>query len=149
MDDINKKKDDEVSVPSNRSTEFFANERTFLAWLRSSIAIIGLGFVVARFSLFLHEFGVIASKQVTNAVPPPAQIQNSLPSESPSSLLGISMVVLGILLLIYALVNYRKAHDTIESGRPYVSKHFIVYVGSLGLIGFGLIVVAYLLIISI
>ncbi|HWB80194.1 MAG TPA: DUF202 domain-containing protein [Nannocystaceae bacterium] len=33
---------------------FFAAERTLLAWLRTAIAMIGLGFVVARFGLFLR-----------------------------------------------------------------------------------------------
>ncbi|MFY8202182.1 MAG: YidH family protein, partial [Pirellula staleyi] len=32
---------------------YFAAERTLLAWLRTGIAIIGLGFLVARFGLFL------------------------------------------------------------------------------------------------
>jgi len=34
-----------------------ANERTFLAWLRTGIAIGSLGFVVARFDIFLQEVG--------------------------------------------------------------------------------------------
>ena len=34
---------------------FFAAERTLLAWLRTGLAIMGLGFVVARFGLFLSE----------------------------------------------------------------------------------------------
>lgn len=33
---------------------YFAAERTLLAWIRSGVAVIGLGFVVARFGLFLH-----------------------------------------------------------------------------------------------
>jgi len=33
------------------ATEFLANERTFLAWVRTSIAVISLGFVVAKFGL--------------------------------------------------------------------------------------------------
>src|SRR5687768_1343464 len=33
---------------------YFAAERTLLAWLRTGLAVIGLGFVVARFGLFLQ-----------------------------------------------------------------------------------------------
>lgn len=33
---------------------FFAAERTLLAWVRTAVALIGLGFVVARFGLFLQ-----------------------------------------------------------------------------------------------
>ena len=36
-------------------TELLANERTFLAWVRTSIAVMGLGFVVARFGLWIQE----------------------------------------------------------------------------------------------
>lgn len=35
---------------------YFAAERTLLAWVRTAIAVIGLGFVVARFGLFLRLF---------------------------------------------------------------------------------------------
>jgi putative membrane protein len=33
---------------------YFAAERTLLAWIRTGLAVIGLGFVVARFGLFLR-----------------------------------------------------------------------------------------------
>ncbi len=39
----------------DRQREHQANERTFLAWLRTSIALIGFGFAIARFGLFLRE----------------------------------------------------------------------------------------------
>jgi putative membrane protein len=38
-----------------KCTERLAVERTFLAWVRTSIAIISLGFVVAKFSVWLRE----------------------------------------------------------------------------------------------
>jgi putative membrane protein len=34
--------------PQNRAQEHLANERTFLAWIRTTIALISLGFVLAR-----------------------------------------------------------------------------------------------------
>lgn len=43
--------------PDKRGTEHLANERTFLAWIRTSVSIISLGFVVDRFGLFLRELG--------------------------------------------------------------------------------------------
>ena len=42
-----------MSIPPDPRI-FFAAERTLLAWLRTGIAVIGLGFVVARFGLFLR-----------------------------------------------------------------------------------------------
>ncbi len=40
---------------------FLAAERTFLAWIRTGLALMGLGFVVARFGLFLREIQAMQS----------------------------------------------------------------------------------------
>jgi len=40
---------------------YFAAERTFLAWIRTGLALMGFGFVVARFGLFLRELGSTAT----------------------------------------------------------------------------------------
>ena len=36
---------------TKRATEYLANERTFLAWIRTSVAVVSLGFVIARFGV--------------------------------------------------------------------------------------------------
>jgi putative membrane protein len=43
-----------MPTPTSDPRVFFAAERTLLAWLRTGIAIVGLGFVVSRFGLFIH-----------------------------------------------------------------------------------------------
>lgn len=131
----------------DRSTQFLANERTFLAWLRTCIAVIGLGFVVARFSLFLREFGLITMTREGGAIQ--RDLSSSSTAHSPSSILGLGMVGLGIVLAAYAFYNYRKTHRIIESGGTYISKQSIMYVATVGLIAFGAIVIAYLLLISV
>ena len=40
-------------MPGNDPRVFFAAERTLLAWVRTALGLVGLGFVVARFGLFL------------------------------------------------------------------------------------------------
>ena len=42
------------SNPLQRRRVFFAAERTLLAWIRTGVAVMGLGFVVAKFGLFLR-----------------------------------------------------------------------------------------------
>ena len=42
---------------------YLAAERTFLAWIRTGVALMGLGFVVARFGLFLRELEVTRGPQ--------------------------------------------------------------------------------------
>jgi uncharacterized membrane protein YidH (DUF202 family) len=45
------------AVGPNTLRDHLANERTFLAWIRTAIAIVALGFVVAKFGLVLREIG--------------------------------------------------------------------------------------------
>ena len=61
---------------------FFAAERTLLAWVRTGLAIIGIGFVVERFGLFIR---IIAAEHDAAA----------LGSPHVSALLGIVLVLLG------------------------------------------------------
>jgi len=43
----------------DRSREHLANERTFLAWIRTSIALMGFGFVIVKFTLFLKQLSLL------------------------------------------------------------------------------------------
>ena len=42
------------------ATDYLAAERNFLAWIRTGLALMGFGFVVARFALFLQEIHTVA-----------------------------------------------------------------------------------------
>lgn len=64
---------------------YFAAERTLLAWVRTGLTVIGLGFVVARFGLFLHV------------------MRNSPQSSSLSStIIGVGMVLIGAIAMAVA-----------------------------------------------
>src|SRR3954467_9885455 len=50
-----------ASEPSSAAQDprvYLAAERTLLAWIRTGLALMGFGFVVARFGLFLRELAV-------------------------------------------------------------------------------------------
>jgi len=48
-----------IQAPKNPSaTDYLAAERTFLAWIRTGLALMGFGFVVARFGLFLQQIRI-------------------------------------------------------------------------------------------
>lgn len=66
-----------------------ANERTFLAWIRTSIAIMAFGFLVEKFTIFLNITS-ISLKRVPVA------------SEHDAALLGLALVLLGTVMIAVA-----------------------------------------------
>jgi putative membrane protein len=49
-----------TSLPKDRNVgDYLAAERTFLAWIRTGLALMGFGFVVARFGLFLQQVRIV------------------------------------------------------------------------------------------
>jgi len=73
---------------------YFAAERTLLAWIRTGITTIGLGFVVAKFGLFLHYIAP------HDAIP--------VHKQSVSLLIGMAMVVLGAVTCLGAAVQFQR-----------------------------------------
>jgi putative membrane protein len=86
------------AAPS-RTRDHLANERTLLAWVRTGIAIIGLGFIVARFGLLLRELGD------TNPHLLPIGV---------STAFGVAFTLCGVLVLLVSLQRYRTAGESIE-----------------------------------
>jgi putative membrane protein len=124
--------------------QYLANERTFLSWLRTSIALIGLGFVIARFGLFLREFRIVidTEENVGSSV-----AGNQFEQYSLSSMLGVLMIAIGIALIIYSFKNYIDGNKQIESG-DYHPKKGIIYIATILLAIFGGVMVLYLLAVS-
>ena len=54
-------------VMESKVSDHLANERTYLAWLRTGIATIGLGFVVAKFGLALRQLTGVSALPETNS----------------------------------------------------------------------------------
>lgn len=47
-----------IETPKASLSDYLAAERTLLAWIRTGLAMMGFGFVVARFGLFLKELSM-------------------------------------------------------------------------------------------
>ena len=132
-------------IPTDNSQQHLANERTFLSWLRTAIALIGLGFIVARFGLFLREFGLVVknaneggNNSVASAVSPFGHYQ--------SSLIGISIIILGIVLIVLALRNYVTTRSSINKGL-YIPSNFNVFAASISLVFLGILIIVYLFVV--
>ena len=76
---------------------YFAAERTQLAWLRTGLTVMALGFVVARFGLFLT---IVAAARATAGAEPQAHWQ--------SEAIGIALVLLGAAIIFGSLYNHRQ-----------------------------------------
>ncbi|BAY20603.1 hypothetical protein NIES2100_03450 [Calothrix sp. NIES-2100] len=117
----------------DRQREHQANERTFLAWLRTSIALIGFGFAIARFGLFLHQLNLV----ITQKEPPVNELFNS---ES----LGIILVIAGIMTIAIAAWQYNQVYWQIERGN-YQPHRFSVWIITAVVIILGLLSIPILL----
>jgi putative membrane protein len=89
-----------------------ANERTFLAWIRTGIAVIVFGFVVEKFNLFML---VLASGVSTEAA-------HRLSLEQSTRLFGrydgLALIVLGVALIVIAAVRFFRTAKLIEDPGP-------------------------------
>lgn len=81
-----------------------AAERTLFAWVRTGLALIGFGFIVARFGLVLQELAALGDQVV------PAGHRVSL-------VLGTAMVALGVWILAVAGLRHRRETATLATGR--------------------------------
>ena len=113
-----------------RASDHLANERTFLAWGRTSISVIVFGFVVAKFGITLRQF---------------FRFENLDPHETGISLaLGVSFMVVGILMAILAIWRYQSTRVQIEQA-DFRPANKIIYVVGAVTAGLGIMLVYYLL----
>jgi putative membrane protein len=88
-------------LTEDKVTDHMANERTYLAWVRTGIAVIALGFVVAKFQLLIDELFPSA---------PSTSIHLSI-------IIGVALVTMGALLQVMALARFKRNQRMIRAGR--------------------------------
>ena len=105
------------NIPDDRkATEYLANERTFLAWIRTCIAVISLGFVVAKFGVWLRELAARLDPQV------------QLHSTGMSLPIGVGMMAFGGLLTILAAWHCHIVNRAIERGEVRANRGLVMTV---------------------
>ncbi len=108
-----------------------ANERTYLAWIRTSIAIMAFGFVVEKFSLFVKQMAYYLGKEA--APPPPGY----------SSMIGIILVALGVVMGVLAYIRYKAVERQIEDD-TFKSSGILSVLLFLSVLAVGIFLVLYL-----
>lgn len=113
-------------------SDHLANERTFLAWVRTSVGIMAFGFVVVKFTLFVKQLSIVLQK--------PLAVQG----HGYSSIMGISLVGFGALIGMMAFIRYRWMTKQLQDAtyRPSMGLASVVAVG---IILMGCLLVAYLI----
>jgi putative membrane protein len=110
--------------------DHLANERTLLSWVRLGIGLTGLGFVIARFGIFLEQ--LVISGQAKEATP-----HFSVP-------VGVALVLLGPLLAGLAARRFFTTEREIvtEQAAPHYG---LLYVILVAVTVVGIVLAAYLI----
>jgi putative membrane protein len=82
---------------------YFAAERTFLAWIRTGLGLMGIGFAVSRFGLFLRQLSATESH---------------LPSHTTGLSLwsGVALVALGVIVTLSSVLRHIQLTHQLTSG---------------------------------
>ena len=122
----------EESKNKGNPSDHLANERTYLAWLRTSIGIMAFGFVVVKFSLFVKQISLILGK--------PATIQN----RGYSAVLGIVLVVMGTVASVLSYLRYKQTEKQLDAGKYLHSSTLVTVITSLVFL-VSILLIAYLI----
>ena len=106
---------------------YFAAERTFLAWIRTGLGLMGVGFAVARFGLFLRQIH---------------EGQSSIaPTTGISVWSGVALVMLGVVVNLSAIYRHFQIIRQLSSGTwipGRVSKDAVILAILLACVGIGM-----------
>ena len=105
-----------------------ASERTLLAWIRTGLALMGFGFAIARFGVFLRQLAQTENTGVRGG------------DALGSAWAGTALVALGMLASSSATVRYGMVRRAIDRGEVGAPRAIIVYtIGTVTtLVGLGL-----------
>ena len=85
-----------------------ANERTFLAWVRTSIGVIAFGFLVERFDLFLAF-----------ATPEAIIHKIAIPRSEFGHVAGLVLIILGMVMILISAIRFAKNAREIDDEKIF------------------------------
>ena len=114
----------------NRARDHLANERTFLAWVRTGAAIVVFGFAIGRFSIALRQLTALQGHPVHRS--------------GISVWMGATSILLGVLLVVAGLFRYRQTRERLDQGKFEPAGFVLDLVTALTVL-FGLALAGYLI----
>jgi putative membrane protein len=96
-------------------TEHSANERTFLAWIRTGIAVIAFGFVIEKFNLFILALTSTAAAEVGRT------IRTDRLAGPLGRYEGVALMVVGIAVIAVAGIRFVRTTRMIDATEPQAS----------------------------
>jgi len=124
------------TVKSGYVRDHLANERTFLAWIRTSIGIMAFGFVVEKFALFMKKLAYFLGKiEFSKAIPT---------SFGYSTAFGLILVAMGAFMGLLSFIRYKKVEREIDDD-TYKPSLLLDILVAMGLLAIGIFLVFYML----
>ncbi|SDH82385.1 putative membrane protein [Chryseobacterium taeanense] len=118
-------------MKKNKTSDHLANERTFLAWLRTSVALMGFGFILVKFSVFLKQISLLnAEKHIIHS------------QKEYSDLTGLILVATGVVILILSYLNYRKTQKKITEN-IFVGNNSLILTVTVLIVCISIFLIAY------
>jgi putative membrane protein len=115
-----------ASRPIDDPRVYLASERTFLAWVRTAISLMGFGFVIARFALWTREFGASGKATAIKVTP------------GFSTWLGVGMIGVGVFVSALAAIRHHDYIRDLERGVSNPPLHIttsMIMAGVLSVVG--------------
>src|SRR5208283_2527266 len=113
-----------VNSNPNRARDHLANERTFLAWVRTGAAIVVFGFAIGRFSIAMRQLTALNGHVARTA--------------GLSVWMGAGSIVAGVALVVAGLVRYHKTRDQLNQGK-FEPAGFVLDIVTVLMMLFGLV----------
>jgi len=96
-------------------TNIAANERTFLAWVRTGVAVIALGFVIERFNLFLLSVAGVLTENADRL-----RIQRfNTPAGRHA---GEALIGVGVMLIVVSTIRFIHTARLLSRDEPYTAR---------------------------
>jgi putative membrane protein len=121
---------DPVIENPNRARDHLANERTFLAWVRTSVAIVVFGFAIGRFAIALRQLTEFQG--------------HVLKTTGLSVWMGMISILGGVAMAVAGLMRYRKTRAQLDEGK-FEPAGFLVDLVTILTALFGLALAGYLI----